>query len=200
MNLELSKKCHPDMVRTLDFKTKVNDNCESQVNDNYEIFITRNVYKDDPEFVIKLFTDGKWIHYLKKYLNDCNKSVVDEFVSSESSFYEKYMKLDEFLDNAVFFNKHYINGLLVIYMCYGTVIYITNNGMGTIKVGGTSDLELMDNYSYYPYKYGSKYYNKNALKNDIYDDFKKCLDSKYRQTIECNTSKKRVYTSSRKGR
>ena len=188
------------MVRTLDFKTKVNDNCESQVNDNYEIFITRNVYKDDPEFVIKLFTDGKWIHYLKKYLNDCNKSVVDEFVSSESSFYEKYMKLDEFLDNAVFFNKHYINGLLVIYMCYGTVIYITNNGMGTIKVGGTSDLELMDNYSYYPYKYGSKYYNKNALKNDIYDDFKKCLDSKYRQTIECNTSKKRVYTSSRKGR
>ena len=37
MNLELSKKCHPDMVRTLDFKTKVNDNCESQVNDNYEI-------------------------------------------------------------------------------------------------------------------------------------------------------------------
>ena len=183
-------------LRKLDFKVKVdfenaNDKNENQENDNYEIFITRNVYSNDPEFVIKLSNDGKWIHYLRKYINDSQKSEVGEFLTSESNFYEKYMRLDEFLDNAVFFNKYYSNGILAIYMCYGTVIYITNNGTGTIKVGRADDLGLMDESSYYPYMYGSQYKERNILKKGIYDDFKKYLGPNYKHNLDYNIPKEK---------
>ena len=191
-------------LRKLNFKVKLdfenaNDKNESQENDNYEIFITRNVYSNDPEFVIKLSNDGKFIHFLRKYINDCQKSEVDEFVTSESNFYEKYMRLDDFLDNAVFFNKYYSNGILAIYMCYGTVIYITNNGIGTIKVGRASDLELMVDSSYYPYMYGLQYKERYNLKKGIYDDFKKYLGPKYRQIIDCNVPKEKFRFSRVRG-
>ena len=207
LQLVKEKKLNKEILsslRLLDFKVKVdfenaNDKNENQENDNYEIFITRNVYSNDPEFVIKLFKDGKFIHYLRKYINDSQKSEVDEFVTSESNFYEKYMRLDEFLDNAVFFNKYYSNGILAIYMCYGTVIYITNNGTGTIKVGRSSDLGLMDESSYYPYMYGSQYQKRNILKKGIYDDFKKYLDPKYRQIIDCNVPKEKFRFSHVRG-
>ena len=191
-------------LRKLDFKVKLdfenaNDKNESQENDNYEIFITRNVYSNDPEFVIKLSNDGKFIHFLRKYINDSQKTEVDEFFTSESNFYEKYMRLDDFLDNAVFFNKYYSNGILAIYMCYGTVIYITNNGIGTIKVGRASDLGLMDESSYYPYMYGLQYKERYNLKKGIYDDFKKYLDPKYRQIIDCNVQKEKFRFSRVRG-
>lgn len=192
-------------LRKLDFKVKVdfenaNDKNENQENDNYEIFITRNVYSNDPEFVIKLFKDGKFIHFFRKYINDSQKSEVDEFVTSESNFYEKYMRLDEFLDNAVFFNKYYSNGILAIYMCYGTVIYITNNGTGNIKVGRTSDLGLMDESSYYPYMYGLQYQKRAVLKKSIYDDFKKYLGPKYKYKLDYNIQKDKFYVYNGKGR
>ena len=191
-------------LRKLDFKVKLdfenaNDKNESQENDNYEIFITRNVYSNDPEFVIKLSNDGKFIHFLRKYINDSQKTEVDEFFTSESNFYEKYMRLDDFLDNAVFFNKYYSNGILAIYMCYGTVIYITNNGIGTIKVGRASDLGLMDKSSYYPYMYGLQYKERYNLKKGIYDDFKKYLGPKYRQIIDCNVPKEKFRFSRVRG-
>lgn len=191
-------------LRKLDFKVKVdfenaNDKNGNQENDNYEIFITRDFNKDDPEFVIKLSNDGKFIHCLRKYINDSQKTEVDEFLISESNFYEKYMRLDEFLNNAVFLNKYYSNGILAIYMRYGTVIYITNNGIGTIKAGRIGDLGLVDESSYYPYMYGLQYKERYNLKKGIYDDFKKYLDPKYRQIIDCNVQKEKFRFSRVRG-
>ena len=191
-------------LRKLDFKVKVdfenaNDKNGNQENDNYEIFITRDFNKDDPEFVIKLSNDGKFIHFLRKYINDFRKTEVDEFLISESNFYEKYMRLDEFLNNAVFLNKYYSNGILAIYMRYGTVIYITNNGIGTIKAGRIGDLGLVDESSYYPYMYGLQYKERYNLKKGIYDDFKKYLDPKYRQIIDCNVQKEKFRFSRVRG-
>ena len=187
-------------LRKLDFKVKVdfenaNDKNESQENDNYEIFITREPNKDIPEFVIKLFKDGKFIHFLRKYINDSQKTEVDEFLTYEKNFYEKYMRLDELLDNAEFINKfyndYYGNGRLALYLFDNTVIYITNNGAGIIKTGRIGDIGLVDESSYYPYMYGLQYQKRAILKKDIYDDFKKYLDPKYKQIIDCNVPKEK---------
>ena len=195
-------------LRKLDFKVKVdfenaNDKNESQENDNYEIFITRDTNKDIPEFVIKLFKDGKFIHFLRKYINDSQKTEVDEFLTSENNFYEKYMRLDEFLDNAEFINKfyndYYGNGRLALYLFDNTVIYITNNGAGIIKAGRIGDIGLVDESSYYPYMYGLQYQKRAVLKKDIYDDFKKYLDPKYKQIIDCNVPKEKFRVSHVRG-
>lgn len=189
-------------LRKLDFKVKVdfenaNDKNENQENDNYEIFITRKPNKDDPEFVIKLFKEGKWIHCLRKYINDFRKTEVDEFLISESNFYEKYMRLDEFLNNAEFINKfysdYYGNGRLALYLFDNTVIYITNNGAGTIKAGRIGDLGLVDESSYYPYMYGLQYRKRIVLKKDIYADFKKYLGPKYKYKLDYNIQKDKFY-------
>lgn len=191
-------------LKTLDFTFKAenskNNKNESQEYDNYEIFVTRNVYSNEPEFVLKISSDGKWIHYLRKYINDNQKTEVEEFITSENNFYEKYMRIDEFLDYATFFNKHYINGILALYIYYGTVIYITNDGAGTIKVGRTSDLDLKDEYSYYPYMYGSQYNQRNILKKKIYDDFKKYLDPKYKYNLDYSIQKDKFNVYNGKGR
>ena len=197
------------ILRKLDFKVKVDfenveDKNDNQENDNYEIFITRDPNKDIPEFVIKLFKDGKWIHFLRKYINNCQKNEVDEFLNSESNFYEKYMRLDEFLDNAEFINKfyndYYGNGRLALYLFDNTVIYITNNGAGTIKTGRIGDLGLVDESSYYPYMYGLQYQKRAVLKNGILDDFKKYLSPKYKYKLDCNVQKDNFYVYNGKRR
>lgn len=196
-------------LRTLDFKTKIDfenveDKNDNQENDNYEIFITRDSNKDIPEFVIKLFKDGEFIHFLRKYINDSQKNEVDEFLTYESNFYEKYMRLDEFLDNAEFINKfyndHYGNGRLALYLFDNTVIYITNNGAGTIKASRIGDLGLVDESSYYPYMYGLQYKKRSILKKDIYDDFKKYLSPKYKYKLDYNIQKDKFNVYNGKGR
>lgn len=185
-------------LKTIDFKVNVDfenveDKNDNQENDNYEIFITRDSNKDIPEFVIKLFKDGEFIHFLRKFINDSQKNEVDEFLTSESNFYEKYMRLDEFLDNAEFINKfyndYYGNGRLALYLFDNTVIYITNNGAGTIKASRIGDLGLVDESSYYPYMYGLQYKKRIFLKNGILDDFKKYLIPKSKYKLDYNIQK-----------
>lgn len=105
------------------------------------------------------------------------------------------MRLDELLDNAEFINKfyndYYGNGRLALYLFDNTVIYITNNGAGIIKTGRIGDIGLVDESSYYPYMYGLQYQKRAILKKDIYDDFKKYLDPKYKQIIDCNVPKEK---------
>ena len=143
------------------------------------------------------FTDNEQIQTSLDVLKDALAKL--QLVKENKLNKEKYMRLDDFLDNAVFFNKYYSNGILAIYMCYGTVIYITNNGIGTIKVGRASDLGLMDESSYYPYMYGLQYKERYNLKKGIYDDFKEYLDPKYRQIIDCNVQKEKFRFSRVRG-
>lgn len=103
------------------------------------------------------------------------------------------MRLDEFLDNAEFINKfyndYYGNGRLALYLFDNTVIYITNNGAGTIKASRIGDLGLVDESSYYPYMYGLQYKKRIFLKNGILDDFKKYLIPKSKYKLDYNIQK-----------
>lgn len=194
---KLGKEILPEL-KALDFKTKfdfayannekktiVSSDDEITVNDNYEIFITRDANANEPEFVIKVAEfsfggneDDKEIHYLKKRLS-YSKTVVDKTMISKKSFYEKYMSIDEYLGNAEFVNKsykdYYGNKRLVLYMLDNTIIYITNNGEGFISVCRKCDLGVLNKSDYYPHVYASKYEAMSILKKDIYEDFKKYL-------------------------
>ena len=143
-------------------------------------------------------------HLLRKYINDCQKTKVDEFLTTESNFYEKYMRLDDFLDNAEFINKFYpgsyCNGKIVLYKLDSTVIYITNNGAGTIKACRIDNLWLVYESSYYPYMYGLQYQKRSILKKNIYDDFKNYLDPNYKHNVDCNVQKGNFYVHNGKGR
>lgn len=107
------------------------------------------------------------------------------------------MQLDEFLNNAEFINKfyndYYGNGRLALYLFDNTVIYITNNGAGTIKAGRIGDLGLVDESSYYPYMYGLQYQKRIVLKKDICADFKKYLGPKYQYKLDYNIQKNKFY-------
>lgn len=196
-------------LRTLDFKanvetSKIDNNYESQGNDNYEIFITRDTNKDNPEFVIKLveFSLTNQLHYLRMCRYGSN-IVVGEEVLSLNDFYKKYMRLDEFLDNAEFINKSYIayySKNIALYMLDNTVIYITNNNTKIIKVGRIGDLGLAEESSYAPYMYGLQYQKRIVLKNAIYDNFKKYLNPKYKRMIDCNVQKDSSCVDNGKGR